>query len=110
MTTHGETNGRLRSRLEELQVKLIRLERERDDLEAQHNQCPFWIQKNENLVEVLQEHCESLEQDKKRLEQRCDRLESHLLISREHSNAAIKTVHGRGSERGRASGVSDVFD
>ncbi|KAJ5291498.1 hypothetical protein N7478_000749 [Penicillium angulare] len=80
--SNRETNERLRSKLKDARVKLSTVERDFDSLEATHAQCPYWIQKNEHLVVMLEDHCESLEQDKKKLEERCDWLETEL---RNHS-------------------------
>ncbi|KAJ5291457.1 hypothetical protein N7478_000708 [Penicillium angulare] len=49
--------------LKDARVKLSTVERDFDTLEATHAQCPYWIQKNEHLVVMLEDHCESLESE-----------------------------------------------
>ncbi|KAJ5712953.1 uncharacterized protein N7483_010134 [Penicillium malachiteum] len=91
ISTYSETNKKLRSKLKDTQVKLSGVESDFDDLEARHSQCPYWIQKNESLVEALEDRCETLERDKKTLQERCEWLYAQLqnlqlLSPREHHN------------------------
>lgn len=84
-------------------MKLSGVESDYDDLEAQHSQCPYWIQKNENLVEALEDRCKSLERDKKGLHERCEWLNAQLRSlqlpsSREHRNAIDKIGAERDSK------------
>ncbi|KAJ5291413.1 hypothetical protein N7478_000664 [Penicillium angulare] len=101
--SNWEANERLRSKLKDARVKLSTVERDFDSLEATHAQCPYWIQKNEHLVVMLEDHCESLEQDKKKLEERCDWLETqlrnHTFSPRENNRIIHRIGVGHGLEK-----------
>lgn len=47
-------------------------------MEASHSQCPYWIQRNESLAQALNDRCETLEQENKRLQNVCDGLNAQL--------------------------------
>jgi chemotaxis protein histidine kinase CheA len=76
--TTTDSNKRLRSELAETRGKLARVQRDYDDLESDHSQCPYWIQRNESIARTLDDRCQKLEKEKERLQDMCDELTSEV--------------------------------
>ncbi|KAJ6118330.1 hypothetical protein N7471_013797 [Penicillium samsonianum] len=76
--TTTDSNKRLRSELAETRGKLARVQRDYDELESDHSQCPYWIQRNESLATTLDNRCEKLEKENERLQNTCDELTSEI--------------------------------
>jgi predicted nuclease with TOPRIM domain len=78
INTTTDSNKRLRSELAEIREKLSKIQRDFDDLESDHSQCPYWIQRNESLATVSDDRCEKLEKENGRLQNMCDQLSSEI--------------------------------
>jgi chromosome segregation ATPase len=76
--TTTDSNIRLRSELAETRGKLARVQRDYDELESDHAQCPYWIQRNESLATTLDDRCDKLENENERLQNICDELTSEI--------------------------------
>ncbi|KAJ6020055.1 hypothetical protein N7499_003351 [Penicillium canescens] len=76
--TTTDSNKRLRSELADTRAKLAKVQRDYDELESDHTQCPYWIQRNESLATTLDDRCEKLEKENEKLQNICDELTSEI--------------------------------
>ncbi|KAJ5938286.1 hypothetical protein N7466_001420 [Penicillium verhagenii] len=78
INTATESNKRLRAEVAETRGKLTRVQGDYDELESNHSQCPYWIQRNESLAQTLDHRCEKLEQENENLQSMCDELKAEI--------------------------------